>query len=92
MFKKSGLMQRCLLVLPLLWISACAVVSNGDASVGREAEADADVTDRVWQLLRVDAAEGGTSFSIGASDHYTLILLADGSYRVRADCNRMQGT
>lgn len=90
MFKYFRLVQRYLVVLPLLWISACAVV-NGDASLGREAQADAALKDRVWLLSRFDATEGDESFSIGATDRYTLTLLADGSYRVRADCNRMQG-
>ncbi|MDT4290358.1 META domain-containing protein [Methylomonas sp. MO1] len=90
MFKKFRLPQRCLPVLPLLWISACAVV-DGDASVGREAQADAAIKDRVWQLSRLDADAGDESFTVGASDRYTLTLLADGSYRVKADCNRMQG-
>lgn len=91
MFKDSRLVQRCLVIFPLLWISACAV-GNGDASVEREAQADAVVKDRVWQLSRFDAAEADEPFSIGDSDRYTLALLADGSYRVRADCNCMQGT
>ena len=90
MFKDSRLVQRCLVGLPLLWISACAVV-NGDACVGQEAQADAAVKDRVWQLSRFDAAEVDESFSIGAPDRYTLTLLANGAYRVRADCNRMRG-
>lgn len=90
MFKNFRLQQQCLLVLPLLWISACAVVDSG-VSAGREAQADVAIKDRVWQLSRFDAAEGDESFSVGASDRYTLALLADGSYRVRADCNRMQG-
>jgi heat shock protein HslJ len=90
MFNSFLLLQRCLVVLPLLWVSACAVV-DGDASVGRKAEADAAVKDRVWRLSRFDAAAGDGSYSVGTSDRYTLSLLANGSYRVRADCNRMQG-
>jgi heat shock protein HslJ len=90
MFKNFRLPQRCLPVLPLLWISACAVI-DGDASKGSDTQADAAIKDRVWQLSRFDADAGDESFSIGASDHYTLALLANGSYRVEADCNRMQG-
>ena len=90
MFKYCRLPQWCLVIVPLLWISACAVL-NGDPSVGREARADAVIKDRGWLLLRFDATEGGDSYSTGASDFYTLTLLANGSYRVRADCNRMQG-
>ena len=90
MFKGSRLVQRCLAFLPLLWNSSCAV-GNGDASPGREAQADAAIKDKLWQLSRFDDAEGDESFSISASDRYTLVLLANGSYRVSADCNRMQG-
>jgi len=90
MFNSFLLLQRCLVALPLLWVSACAVV-DGEAGVGHNAQADAAVKDRIWQLSRFDAAEGGESFSVYASDRYTLTLLANGSYRVRADCNRMQG-
>lgn len=90
MFNGFLLLQRCLVILPLLWVSACAVV-DGDASEGRKAEADAAVKDRVWRLSRFDAAEGDGSYSVGAPGRYTLSLLANGSYRVRADCNRMQG-
>lgn len=86
----SFLLQRCLVVLPLLWLSACAVVDS-DASVRRKAQTNAAVKDRIWQLSRFEATEGGDSFSVYASDRYTLILLANGSYRVRADCNCMQG-
>ncbi len=91
MFKDSRWAQRCLVVLPLLWISACATV-DGDANVGREAQAEAAVKDRVWHLSRFDATKADESFSVGTSDSYTLALLVDGTYRVRADCNRMQGT
>lgn len=91
MFKDSRLVQRCSVVLPLLWISACAAVDT-DANVGREAKADAVVKDRVWHLSRFDATKADESFSVGASDRYMLALQVDGSYRVRADCNRMQGT
>ncbi|MDD1621449.1 MAG: META domain-containing protein [Methylococcaceae bacterium] len=79
----------CFAVLSLLWISACA--TGGDAIRGRDALADVAIKDRVWQLSRFEATEGDESFSVGAADRYTLTLLANGSYRVRADCNRMQG-
>jgi len=42
-------------------------------------------------LSRFDASEGDESFAMDDSARYTLALLADGSCRVRADCNRMQG-
>lgn len=89
MFKCARLVPICLAVLPLLWISACA--TGGDANRGRDALADVAIKDRVWQLSRFDATEGDESFSVGAAERFTLTLLANGSYRVRADCNRMQG-
>lgn len=81
---------RCLAVFSLLWMTACTVVS-GDSSKGLKTQADAAIKDRLWQLLRFDATEGDASYSIDASDRYTLTLLANGAYRVQADCNRMQG-
>ena len=81
---------RCLAAFSLLWMTACAIVS-GDSSKGLKTQADAAIKDKLWQLLRFDATEGDASYSIDASDRYTLTLLANGAYRVQADCNRMQG-
>ena len=90
MFKDFRLAQRGLPILALLWISACAVI-DGDASMKCETQTDAAIKDRVWQLSRFDANADDEAFSISAPDRYTLALLANGSYRVKADCNGMQG-
>lgn len=80
---------RCLAVFSLLCMTACA--DNGVESAARELQTDATIYDRLWQLLRFEATKADESYSITTSNHYTLILLTNGSYRVRADCNRMQG-
>ncbi len=80
---------RCLAAFSLLWMTACA--NNGVESAAREVKTDATINDRLWQLLRFEATKADASYSITTSNYYTLILLTNGSYRVRADCNRMQG-
>lgn len=78
------------LLLPLL-SSACTIVNGGteEASAVREPPPAVGIA---WKLLRFDASSSADSFAIQLPANYTLALLADGSYRVKADCNRMQGT
>lgn len=85
----SRSVQRCLAAFSLLWMTACA--DNGVESAARQVQTDATINDRLWQLLRFEATKTDASYSITNSNNYTLILLTNGSYRVRADCNRMLG-
>ena len=45
----------------------------------------------VWSWHSTDAA-GGSRTSVSAPERYTVQLLADGTARVRADCNRGAGS
>ncbi len=70
-------------------MTACA--DTGVESAVREVKTDATINDRLWQLLGFETTKADASYSITNSNYYTLILLTNGSYRFRADCNRMQG-
>ncbi|MBL1265232.1 META domain-containing protein [Methylomicrobium sp. RS1] len=49
------------------------------------------ITGIVWQWERFEDTRKPYRAVIDTPDKYTLIFLPDGSYRVKADCNRMQG-
>ncbi|WP_340123794.1 META domain-containing protein [Methylobacter svalbardensis] len=50
-----------------------------------------DITGIVWKLKRYDEPLESGNFNIDNPTDYTLILLPNRHYRVKADCNRMQG-
>jgi heat shock protein HslJ len=76
-------------LLPLL-ISTCPV-THGDAESLQIGQPHNVLIGVVWKLLRFDDSKNVDSFAINASERYTLTLLPNGLYRVKADCNRMQG-
>ncbi|NOT12536.1 MAG: META domain-containing protein [Methylococcaceae bacterium] len=45
----------------------------------------------VWKWVRFESASKSHDFVIDDPNKYTLILLQNGSYQAKADCNRMQG-
>jgi len=49
------------------------------------------ITNIVWKWARFEDTSKVHNFAIDDPNQYTLILLSNGSYRVKADCNRMQG-
>lgn len=49
------------------------------------------LTGIVWKWERFEDTSKLHDFVIDDPNKYTLILLPDGTYRVKADCNRMQG-
>ncbi len=52
---------------------------------------NANITGIVWKWERFEGTLDLHNFVIDYPNQYTLILLPDGSYQVKADCNRMQG-
>lgn len=50
-----------------------------------------DITGIVWKLERFNNSMNLPNTVIDDPDKYTLTLLPDGTYQVKADCNRMQG-
>lgn len=50
-----------------------------------------DITGIVWKLKRYDSQLESGNFTIDNPTDYTLILFPNRHYRVKADCNRMQG-
>jgi heat shock protein HslJ len=49
------------------------------------------LVDTVWAWHATTGADGGPTSSVASPERYTLRLAADGSVRVRADCNRGSG-
>ncbi|MEC4748114.1 META domain-containing protein [Methylomicrobium sp. Wu6] len=49
------------------------------------------ITGIVWKWKHFKGTSESRHFVIGDPNKYTLILLPNGSYRAKADCNRMQG-
>jgi len=50
-----------------------------------------NITSIVWKWTRFEDTSKVRNFAIDDLNQYTLTLLPNGSYRVKADCNRMQG-
>ena len=69
------------------WAQSVDKPVNSDAVTG----SNANITGIVWKLERFEDTLDVHNFVIDDPNQYTLILLPDGSYQVKADCNRMQG-
>jgi heat shock protein HslJ len=54
-------------------------------------DSSAEITGIVWKLKRFEDNSKLNDVAVDDSDQYTLTLLPDGTYRAKADCNRMQG-
>ena len=52
---------------------------------------DADIIGFVWKWERFNDKTNLHNIVVDDPDKYTLILLSNGTYQVKADCNRMQG-
>lgn len=52
---------------------------------------DADIIGTVWKWERFSGKATLQNIIVDDPGKYTLILLANGTYQVKADCNRMQG-
>lgn len=74
----------------LVLITACGS-TPGRIGADQTAASSAAISGIVWKWERFEGASGKNSFVIDDPDKYTLILLPNGSYQVKADCNRMQG-
>lgn len=85
-------------VLVLVWIvailSACTGGITNDSGLFTgfdDKNKPMTLTGIVWKLKQFDATNHLDSFVIDDLNLYTLELLPNGQYRVRADCNRMHG-
>jgi heat shock protein HslJ len=54
-------------------------------------DSEAKITGIVWKWERYDDTFHSSHFLIDDPSKYTLIFLPNGTYQVKADCNRMQG-
>lgn len=62
-----------------------------DLANGFVSHSSTDITGIVWKLKRYDEPLESGNFNIDNPTDYTLILLPNWHYRVKADCNRIQG-
>jgi heat shock protein HslJ len=69
------------------WAQIADKIAEPDAATA----SNANITGIVWKWERFEGTLDLHNFVIDDSNQYTLILLPDGSYHVKADCNRMQG-
>lgn len=88
-------LETCLLVASLLVISACSSNRHAEAQAGAgrltQPDASTALVGTVWQLVEIVSMDD----QVYAPDDrvsYTLLLNADGSMRVRADCNLGNGS
>lgn len=79
-----GLLALCALAAGLLWQERPPVSAQATPAAGN------GIAPVVWQLAAFVSADGTESAPDDPS-RYTLQLLPDGTYRVRADCNRGGG-
>jgi heat shock protein HslJ len=63
--------------------------TSADSSV--KSDSKTTITGIVWKWERYEDTVKPHHFVIADPDKYTLVLLPNGTYRVKADCNRMQG-
>jgi heat shock protein HslJ len=69
------------------WAQSADNIADSTVSVA----SNATLTGIVWKWERFEDTSELQHFVIDDPNKYTLILLPDGTYRAKADCNRMQG-
>jgi heat shock protein HslJ len=73
------------------WAQHTGKAVHSNAAKGAAEMLDPDITGIIWKLERFNDKEDSRNIVIDNPDKYTLTLLPNGAYQVKADCNRMQG-
>jgi heat shock protein HslJ len=73
------------------WSQSNGKAVNSNAAKGRTEMLAPDITGIVWKLERVNNKDDLHNIDIDDPDKYTLTLLPNGAYQVKADCNRILG-
>lgn len=83
----SQQMKRIYILHDGKWVRSADNIADSTASIA----SNAILTGIVWKWERFEDTSKLHDFVVDDTNKYTLILLPDGTYRVKADCNRMQG-
>lgn len=73
------------------WAQHSGKAVQANAAKGAGEMLNPDITGIVWKLERFNDKEDLYNTVIDDPDKYTLVLLPNSAYQVKADCNRMQG-
>ena len=73
------------------WAQINGNAINPNAAQGAAETLEPDITSIVWKLERLNDKGDLHNIVIDDPDKYTLMLLPNGAYQVKADCNRMLG-
>ena len=73
------------------WAQSAENAAHANASPNSAEMLDADIIGTVWKWERFNDTANLHNIVVDDPDKYTLILLSNGTYQVKADCNRMQG-
>lgn len=73
-----------------LWTKSVGKIALPNSAKGTKEMLDPDITGVVWTLEHFADKADLHTIVIDKPDNYTLTLLSNGAYQVKADCNRMQ--
>ncbi|MGR8998172.1 MAG: META domain-containing protein [Gammaproteobacteria bacterium] len=73
------------------WMHGAGKSIPENIATGSTEMLDADIIGTVWKWERFNDTADLHNIVIDDPDNYTLILLSNGTYQAKADCNRMQG-
>lgn len=69
------------------WAQSADKIADSDPPIA----SSSTITGIVWKWERFEDSSNKNNFVIDDPNKYTLMLLPNGSYQAKADCNRMQG-
>jgi heat shock protein HslJ len=69
------------------WAQSVDKIADSDPPIA----SSSTITGIVWKWGRFEGSSNKSNFVIDDPNKYTLMLLPNGSYQAKADCNRMQG-
>lgn len=73
------------------WAQSAENAAHANTATNSAETLDADIIGIVWKWERFNDKANLHNIVVDDPDRYTLILLANGTYQVKADCNRVQG-